>query len=498
MKEEKSKDLLRGERLAPMPNEVLAYTSSIKFDIPIAKHVVDINKAHVLMLLKKKIIPECDAAAILKVLNELSFESIDAEGCEDIHVLLEKRVIEALGEESGGKIHVAKSRNDQVATALRMELRLLILKIVEALIKLRKTLIDIAKKHSRTVMPGYTHLQQAQPVTLGHYLIAHHDAFERDTERLKSSFLRINRSPMGSGALATTTFEIDREFTAELLGFEGLIENSIDAVSDRDFAVETLGNLSLISVHLSRLAEELILWSTSELSIVRISDEYVSTSSIMPQKRNPEVAELIRARSAHIIGGLIASLTILKGLPLSYNSDLQEITPHLWDSCETTLSSMNMMIGMLESLKFDEELLYKRVSESFSLATDIADMLVSQYGFPFRTAHRIVGDLVFRMISEGKKPSEITADLIKKEIEKTTGKIIDIEASLLKKILSPEFNVERRGVIGGPSPNEVLRMCKDRDCKILRDEEWVKGKLTHLAQAEKRLKTLINEVVRRC
>ena len=489
------KDILRREKLSPMPSKVRDFTSSREFDTPIAKHVLDINRAHVIMLTEKGILPKRDAAKILKALSEIEIEKLKDSKYEDVHLFIESELIDGTGEETGGKIHAAKSRNDQVAAALRMELRSNILDIFKSLIDLRRALIEKSMEHNAAVMVGFTHLQHAQPITLGHHLLAHHDSLERDCQRLKELYMRVNLSPMGSCALATTTFNIDRNFMAELLGFDGLLENSVDAVSARDFAIEAIADFALISIHLSRFAEELILWSTSEFSFVKIPDEYVATSSIMPQKRNPEVAELIRARCSHIIGDLNSSLIILKGLPLSYNLDLQEVTPHLWSGYSTTLSSVEMMKEMVKGLEFNVEKLYEEASKDFSSATDIAEMLVSEYGIPFRTAYTIVGKIVYNLNSEGKDQSHITSRILKDEIERTWGKKIRINEEKLRNILNPEVSVRLKSVVGGPSPNEVARMCKERKKRISIDEDWVYARSDSLIQAYLRLERRVKELV---
>ena len=489
-------DILRKGKLKPMPSEVKEFTSSIAFDIPIAKHVLDINKAHVIMLTQKGIIRKEEAAKILKGLKELepSLEKLGDSKYEDVHVLIESELIKSIGEELGGKIHAGKSRNDQVATALRMELRSNILELLSHLIELRKTLIDKAMEHLSTVMAGYTHLQHAQIITLGHHLLAYHDMFERDFQRLKELYARINLSPMGSCALATTTLDIDRKLTAKLLGFDGLVENSIDAVSSRDFALEALADFSIISVHLSRLAEELILWSTLEFSFVKIPDAYVSTSSIMPQKRNPEVAELIRARCSHVIGDLNSALTIMKGLPLTYNLDVQEVTPHMWNGYWTTLKSVRMMKEMIGELKFDAERLYREASRGFPSATEIAETLVSEYDIPFRTAYQIVGKLVYELASEGKEQYQITAESIE-DLTRKYGKEIEVDRERLRNILDPRVNVKLKSVIGGPSPKEVKRMCEERIKKLSLDKEWLNTRLNSLLEASRRLKEFVKELI---
>ncbi|MCX8191192.1 MAG: argininosuccinate lyase, partial [Nitrososphaerales archaeon] len=316
-------DLLRGERLEEFAHEAIEYTSSVSHDEPLVKPVIMINQAHMVMLIECGLIKYEYGIKCLEALESIPHDLKLDPKLEDVHMNIESFVIKKVGEEIGGQLNLGKSRNDQVATAIRMVLREYVLDITSNLIALCKTIIQRSMEHLETIIPGYTHLQHAQPVTLAHHLLAYCEALIRDGYRLRDAYNRVNISPMGSAALATTNLKIDRELTASLLGFEGLVVNSIDAVSTRDFAVEVISDLSLLMTDLSRMAEELILWSTYEFGIVEIPDEYASTSSIMPQKKNAVVAEMIRSKTSTIYGDLIASLSILNSLPYSYNLDLQ-------------------------------------------------------------------------------------------------------------------------------------------------------------------------------
>jgi len=490
----KTADILRREKLSPVPPEVTEYTSSIKSDAHLVEPVIEVNKAHIVMLTKQEILSLEDASSILKVLDELPPDMSLDPRMEDVHMQVEAYVIERLGEAVGGKLHVAKSRNDQVATAIRMALRTRLLEVIQILVGLRKTFLTRCDEYFEALMPGYTHLQHAQPTTIAHYLLAYHDAFKRDTERLMDAYSRVNLSPMGAGALATTSFKIDRKLVAELLGFDGLLENSVDAVSARDFVVEVLADLALIMTDLSRLSEEIVLWSTSEFSGVELPDEYVSTSSIMPQKRNPVVAELIRAKTANVYGDLVAVLTILKALPLSYNLDLQEVTPHLWSACEVTLSSLKMAVGLLKGLKFDSQRWFELVSRDFSTATELADMLVREYDLAFRTAHAIVGKLVYRMLSEGKERKDLTPEMLSAAVSETTGAEIQIDKEKFLKALDPLESVKIKNRIGGPSPKEVRRMRKERVKEISLAEGWCQRRLSSLKEAHSRLHEMARDL----
>jgi len=487
-------DILTQRSLSSIPLEIAQYTSSVKSDIPLTESVIEINKAHIVMLTKQGIINKNDASQILKALDELHLDTNLDPRLEDVHMHVEASVIEKLGEEVGGKLHVAKSRNDQVAAAIRMTLRTYLLEVVQALIELRKVLLTRCEEYSKTVMPGYTHLQHGQPTTVAHLLLAYQGALERDTDRLIEMFSRVNLSPMGACAFATTSFNVDRELVAELLGFNGLVENSIDAVSARDFAVEALAGFALIMTNLSRIGEEIILWSTSEFSTVKLPNEYASTSSIMPQKRNPVVAELLRAKTAHVYSDLIAALTILKALPLSYNLDLQEITPHLWNAYEVTLTSLTMASGLLKGLEFDAQRWLELLAADFSTATELADMLVREHGIPFRTAYAIVKKLIHKMSSEGKKITDVTPEILSAAVTEATGKSFQIDRETLLKALDPAESVGVKRVTGGPAPIEVLRMKNEGVKKIGVDEQWCQTRLLSLKEAKSRLHGLIKKI----
>ena len=486
--------ILRHGRLGSQPLDVAEYTSSIKSDVHIIKPVIKINAAHVVMLTEEGIISPCEGARILKALTRIDPHMKLDPRLEDVHMNVEAKVIKELGETVGGKLHTGKSRNDQVSAAIRMTLRSHILDIIEALTRLQHVILARSQRHLSTVMPGYTHLQHAQPVTLAHHLLAYYDAFERDIQRLMDAYRWVNLSPMGAAALATTTFKLDRRRVAELLGFEGLIEHSMDAVSARDFAVKTLSDLSLVMNNLSQLAEELILWSTTEFNVVEIPDEFTSTSSIMPQKKNPVVLELVRAKAKRVYGDLFTSLHMLRGLPLSYNLDLQEITPHVWNSCQITLSSIKVMTAILAKVKFNVNRLLELVARDFSTATDLADILVRELNIPFRTAHRIVGSLVRRLIAEDKALEDLTPEMVGKIIRKVTGRKVTVNQKILATIVDPLKSISARTVTGGPAPNEVLRMIRARLIRIRKHKSWHKTKVNFLKQTDQKLAKAIREI----
>jgi argininosuccinate lyase len=454
-------DLLRGGRLAPSRREIIEFASSIKIDEKILRHIVDINKAHVIMLIEKGIIGKGNGAKILDALLNLKDQLVTRLDVEDAHMLVEEEVIRKVGIDIGGNLNLAKSRNDQVATALRMELRKEILDLMELIVNLQESLLHLAEKNIETIIPGYTHLQQAQPTTFAHYLLAQFDILERNLWRLIDAYRRINLSPMGAGALATSSFPISRERVAELLGFEGLIENSIDAVSSRDFLLETLAILSILAVDLSRFAEDLIIWSSMEFSLLEIPDEFTSTSSIMPQKKNPEVLEVIRARMSHILGDFIASSAIMKALPSTYNMDFQEATPKLWDAIRTMKENLLMLFELVKNLKIKERVLSKPFT-SFLASTELANMLVRDYDVSFRIAHKIVGALVKRLIEDGKTLLDATPELLSEVSSPFLQKPLLIKSGDLKKATDLRSVIESYNVRGGPSKREVERMMSHR------------------------------------
>ena len=447
--------LLRGGRLSPMREDVAKFTSSIKDDARLFKAVVNINIAHIVMLLEQNILKKSDGAKLLKALLKLSNEELDA-SAEDIHMALEEAVLKEVDEDAGGNLHIAKSRNDQVATAIRMELRNELLRLMQAISHFQHHMVEVAEEHLKTVILEYTHLQPAQPVTFAHYLLSQYSALERDIQRLQGVYTRVNLNPLGAGALATTSFPINRGRTTKLLGFDGLAENSIDAVGSRDFIIETLAVLTLIALNLSRFAEDLIIWSSPDFGVVELPDEFTSTSSIMPQKKNPEVLEVIRARASHVLGYLLASATALKSLPSTYNLDFQEITPKLWESIENVYASLDMFHKLLPKLKVANNISPK-ANASFVAATELANMLTRKYDVPFRKAHKIVGFFVKSLVNEKQTFVDATPASLQKAAEEAAGIKLTVEVEDLKILLDPLSLVEACNIKGGPAPTEVKK-----------------------------------------
>jgi argininosuccinate lyase len=450
---------LRSGRLkGRMSNEVEDFTSSLDFDSRIFQADVRCNLAHTIMLLEQRIIPPQVGEKIIEALKELETEGIAAlnldPSVEDIHMAVENYVTAKVGEEAGF-MHTAKSRNDQVATDLRIALKEEIKFIQRDLLLFIRTIIKIAEEHLKTVMVGYTHLQHAQPTTFAHHLLSYAQALRRDYERLQDTYKRVDLCPLGSAALNTTSFPINRERTAELLGFSQIMENSIDGVSSRDFIAETVFSLTMLGTTLSKISEEIIIWSSYEFRMVELADEFSSTSSIMPQKKNPDVAEIIRAKTAILNGELVTILTIIKSLPQSYNRDLQEVTPHLWKSVDNLKSSLTITRDMLATLEFKDKRGEELAKANFSAATELADLIVKEKNIPFRLAHQIVGYTVARALEKGKKAEDIDAEFLDETSIYIRGEKLGLDPKMIKKTLDPIEIIKSREISGGSAPSMV-------------------------------------------
>src|SRR5208283_3607773 len=447
--------ILHGGRLTSMREDVAKFTSSRKDDERLATAVVDINKAHVVMLIEQKIIQWQDGAKILKALSKLSNVKLDP-AAEDVHMAVEEAVLKETGPEVGGNLHIGKSRNDQVTTAIRMQLRNELVELMLKVLEMQESLLDTASKHLDTVILEYTHLQPAQPVTFAHYLLSHVQGLKRDLERLQGAYERVNLCPLGAGALATTSFPINRKRTAELLGFKAVLENSIDAVGSRDFILETQAALTLLAVNLSRLAEDLIIWSSQEFGTVELPDDFTSTSSIMPQKKNPEVLEVIRARASYALGDFVASAAALKSLPSTYNLDFQEVTPKLWASIDNLASSLSIFAQLVPNLKVSSNV-ENKAATGFVGATELANMLVQKYNVAFRTSHKIVGALVKSLVDSKKTLMDATPQMLSAIAKEVGGMNLSVKMEDMADCSNPRKLVETYKVLGGPSPVEVER-----------------------------------------
>ncbi len=432
----KTAKLWGGRFQQPTEKLVEDFTESVSYDRRLYSQDIRGSIAHARMLGQKGIIAQKDSQLIIEGLKKI-LRDIEAgdfswkKDLEDVHMNIEKALTDLIGP-AGGRLHTARSRNDQVATDFRLYVRDEIFKIDQLLERLQKAFISQAETHMGVIMPGFTHLQKAQPVLYSHHMLAYFEMFRRDRQRLKDCLKRVNVCPLGSAALAGTSYPIDREMTAKELEFEQVSENSMDAVSDRDFALEFLFCLSVIMMHLSRLSEELILWMSSEFSFVELPDAYCTGSSIMPQKKNPDVPELVRGKTGRVYGSLMALLTTLKGLPLTYNRDLQEDKEQLFDAADTTSSSLAVMAGLIENMRPDTKRMAQDTETGFLTATDLADYLVKK-GLPFRQAHEVVGKAVADCIAEGKELHQLEFHQLEKLhplIERDVLEIIDVEGSV--------------------------------------------------------------------
>jgi len=467
------------------------YTSSMKSDPRIFYQVVQINIAHTMMLADRGIIPTKDASAILKSLLELHGKKVGelelSPDLEDINMAVEKFVSDATGEEVGGKMHTAKSRNDQVATAIKMALREELVELEENLLGLVKSLLELADKNMNTIMPGYTHSQVAQPTTFAHWLVAHAFAFLRDAGRLEAAYETANSCPLGACAFAGTSFPIDRVRVAHLLGFKRLQENTMDSVGSRDFALEAMAALAITATNLSKLASELIIWSSSEFNLITLPDEFSATSSIMPQKKNAEAAEIARAKAGTVIGNLVGGLALVKALPQSYNLDFQDLTPLLWSSVDGVKETAAVMAKMVEKTSPNKEVMKQKAETGFSTATELADLLVKRANLPFRSAHAVVGKLVSKAIEDGKSFNDIGAEDVKRAAKEVLGKEVSLDAAELKAALDPAECVKARGLPGGPAPKAVQAQANDIRHQLKSREKLLNARKRALQKAGTKL-----------
>lgn len=486
---------IRGPRLRKPSDEALAFTSSMSSDGRIARHIIGVNMAHMAALVRSGGVDRTTGAKCMRFLLGASSEVAPDAKAEDFHQQLEQDAVDALGVKTAGFLNYGKSRNDQVATAIRMELRLQVIGLLAAIAGLQQAILNLADEHGTTLIPGYTHLQRAQPVTLAHHLFAYFDAFQRDEERLFQLFPRVNLSPMGSAAMAGTSAKVDRGFVAQALGFSGVVRNAMDAVSSRDVAVEALSCATMTMLDASRMAEELILWSTSEFGFVELDDTYAASSSIMPQKKNAVVAETVRAKSGSVIGDLVAACAILKALPYSYNLDLQEATPHLWRALDDATSSVHVLGGALASVTVKPKRLRESMADDKSTAVALANYLVEKHGVSFREAHAIVGQLVRTSLETGELLEEVAAANMG-AVSSKFGKRMTIDRRTAKAVLDPAHFLSGIITEGGSNPRFIAA-----DLKVRKDELSLnKAKLTELgsslAKAERKLQTIASGLAR--
>ncbi|MBT8243069.1 MAG: argininosuccinate lyase [Nitrosopumilus sp.] len=472
----------------------LDYVSSINDDSEIALYDILGSQAHALMLFQNNIITKNDAKKILSALENLKKEKFDSSsGAEDIHELIESLVIKKAGMASGGKMHTARSRNDQVVLDIRMKIRDDINILCNCLLDTIEALVSVAKNHQKTIMPLYTHLQQAQAGLFSHYLLAHADVLTRDFERLFGTFERINQSPLGAGPVGGTSIAIDRHSTAKMLGFNGLVENSIDATSTRDFVAEYVAMISILMTNLSKISEDFVIWSTSEFSFIELSDEFTSPSSVMPQKKNPDILELTRGKTAEVIGNLTAILTTVKGLASGYGRDLQQIKSSIWSTSKISISALLIIKSILLTLKVNEKQMKKVTESSNLIALDIAEKLV-QEGIPFRVTHKISGTLV-QLAHNSKKPiSKLTPSEIKKSVIDTK-----VDPKVVSKIISTTTivsSLKDRKSFGSSGYDEQKRMILDRTQKINQYRINVSERENKINSSIDHLKKQVNAIIK--
>lgn len=426
------------------------FGASIGFDQQLVTEDIEGSIAHVTMLGACNILTAEEVEAIIGGLQQLKVKADNNElefkvENEDIHLNLEKMLIDLIGP-VGGKLHTGRSRNDQVATDMHLFLKKRVTEVIDLIEKFQTAILNQAEDNIETLAPGYTHLQRAQPISFAHHLMTYFWMLERDKQRFTESIKRIDISPLGAGALAGTTFPIDRELSAKLMGFSAVYQNSIDAVSDRDFIVEFLSNSALMMAHLSRFAEEIIIWSTDEFKFIELDDAFSTGSSIMPQKKNPDMAELIRGKAGRAYGNLMGLLTVLKGIPLAYNKDMQEDKEGMFDTLHTVVGSLKIFEGMVRTMTVNKDVLHKAVHNDFSNATELADYLATK-GMPFREAHEVTGKLVFTCIQKGIYLLDLPIEEMKKESELLEEDVFEV--------LAPVAAVQRRHSLGGTGFDQV-------------------------------------------
>lgn len=458
-------DTLWGGRFTKNTDErINAFQASIGFDQRMYREDIAGSIAHAAMLAKCGILSEADRDRIIDGLKEIEkrIEKGDFPfdtALEDIHMNIEKRLTEAIGD-AGGRLHTARSRNDQVALDTHLYLRRVTVEVMALLLEMQRAIVETAGKYADVLMPGYTHLQRAQPILFAHHLMAYFAMLGRDFDRFSGVYRRADLMPLGAGALAGTTFPIDRVFTAQWLHFDGIYANSLDAVSDRDYIMEFLAAASILMVHLSRLSEEIILWCSREFSFVELDDAHCTGSSMMPQKKNPDVSELVRGKTGRVIGHLMAMMTTVKGLPLAYNKDLQEDKEGVFDAIDTVKFSLAVYARLIKGMKVNRAVMERAVAEDFSNATDLADYLAKK-GLPFREAHAVAGKAVHYCMERGKWLTDLTAEEFK-----GFSPLFDEE---IREVLQPENCVKNRDSLGGTSYHQVAMQIAA--AKQLMDEE---------------------------
>jgi argininosuccinate lyase len=491
----KAKKLWGGRFQKNPTRKVEDYLQSIEVDKEMVLEDIWGSEAHAMMLARQKIISNRDLKKILYWLEKAKKDynsgkfTLKTEN-EDVHMNVEKYLIDGAGPEYGGKLHTARSRNDQVLVDAKIHIRYKILDIKKRIIALQKVFLRIAEENVETPIPGYTHTQDAQPITLGFWATAYVSMLMRDIRRLDNAYRIVDMNPLGSCALAGTSFKTDRMLTTKLLGFSGVHKHSLDVISSRDFMAETLCSLTILMGNLSKLAEEMVYWSTYEFGILELDDSYTAGSSIMPQKKNPCVAELARGRTGRVYGALIQLLTMMKGIPMGYNRDLQEDKPPLWNAFNILEDTLDVTTGMLDTMKINKERLADLAGANFNTATELANHLVREHGLSFRECHRIVGDLVGTLQRNGKRFMDFD------EVEKILAKHgVQISYNEMRSIFNPKKNIYTYKSLGSTSPKEVSAMIKEFKKEITLNERTTSKQEKRIKDAERLTQRIVKAVL---
>ena len=490
-----STKLWGGRFRSELSTETEDFTQSIDVDSRLVPYDIWASQVHAIMLARQRIISDDDLRQILPWLRKAESDFRDGKFVlkpekEDVHMNVESYLIEGAGSEYGGKLHTARSRNDQVLVDAHLYIREQLLDTQQGVSRLCRAFLSVAQKHTETVMPGYTHTQHAQPISLGFWATAYISMFLRDQKRLNAAYDLANLNPLGACALAGTSFPIDRDLTTELLGFDGTHEHALDVISSRDFIAEPLFALTMLMTTLSRLGEEVVYWTTYEFNIARLDDAYATGSSIMPQKKNADIAELTRGRTGKVYAALMDLLTNLKGLPTGYNRDLQEDKPPLWGAFDVVQSCLGILPGLLETLDFNTDRLELLANANFATATELANFLVSEQGLPFRKCHEIVGSVVGGLAKKEKtfEDWDETQKLLRSE-----G--IDLSVAQLQHILDPKLSLRNNQSLGGTSPTEVKRMVGEFEAKLNEIDAQIRSRQERIDAAYQQTLRVIEQVL---
>ena len=483
-----------------MDEDALNYLSSLRDDEEIFLEDIEGTEAHVIMLYEQGIISKEEARQILRALEDLKKEATEGRvelrrGFEDIHELIESYVISRVGREIGGKLHSGRSRNDQVALDIRLRVRKYLLEIWRETLALGNALLSRAEEQRETMIIHYTHLQHAQVGYVSHYLLAHLDHLLRDLERIKACYHRTNRCPLGACAIAGSTLPLNRDRVAELLGFEDLVENSIDAVSSRDFALEAVAITAIMMTNLSRIAEDLIIWSSSEFGYIELPDELASPSSVMPHKKNPCVLELLRAKSGRVIGLLTGLLAMMKGIPTGYNRDLQEAKKPLWEALRETRDSVKILTKVIEGISFRKDRMLESISGSYAPAIELVEALIKYSKLPLRDAHKLVGSLVRRLHEQKKALKDSDPSILNELSQEILGKEVTLPEDVFKEVVNPTEVAKTRKTAGASTPKEIEKMINDRKKRLGEAAGEFERNLKNLLKSKEKIEESISMLI---